>query len=87
MGSQVYFNYFKERFIHFSGTVDKFHKQCLLDPTNSFCKSQPLFLYNIIRYVLYIIRYMEKSASYIYYGADSTLLCQSSILVLPFNLL
>ena len=28
---------------------------------------------------------MEKSASYIYYGASSTLLCQSSILVLPLN--
>ena len=54
MGNQVYFNYFKERFIHFSGTVVKFHKQRLLDPTNSFCKSQPLFQYNIIRYVLYI---------------------------------
>ena len=24
MGNQVYFNYFKERFIHFSGTVDKY---------------------------------------------------------------
>ena len=67
MGNQVYFNYFKERFIHFSETVVKFHKQRLLDPTNSFCKSQPLFLYNIIRY-------MEKSASYIYYGAFSPLI-------------
>ncbi len=24
MGSQVYFNYFKKRFIHFSVTVDKY---------------------------------------------------------------